>query len=75
MSEPITAVIVGAGHRALLYASYAELQPKELKIVGVAEPNKNRRDHVASKFNLSTDRCFKNATELAQKGSYCGCCY
>jgi len=34
--KPVTAVIVGAGHRAHVYASYAKLHPDELKIVGVA---------------------------------------
>ena len=36
--DAVTAVIVGAGHRAMLYASYAQAHPDELKIVGVADP-------------------------------------
>lgn len=36
----ITAVIVGAGHRALVYASLAKQNPDKLKIVGVADPIK-----------------------------------
>ena len=37
MSQPNTAIIVGAGHRAITYASYAQRHPEQLQIVGVAE--------------------------------------
>ncbi len=33
----MAAVLVGAGHRGLIYASYAEHHPDEMKIVGVAD--------------------------------------
>ena len=38
MSKPITAIIVGAGHRAMMYASLALTNPEKLQIVGVADP-------------------------------------
>ena len=38
MAKQITAIIVGAGHRALLYSTYALENPQALKIVGVADP-------------------------------------
>lgn len=65
MSQPITAVIVGAGHRALTYASYAKQHPGELQIVGVADPNEQRVRQVADLYNLPSDRCFRSAEELA----------
>ena len=34
----LTAIIIGAGHRALTYASYAQEHPDQLRIVGVADP-------------------------------------
>ncbi len=64
----ITAVIVGAGHRALTYASYAKLYPDKLKIVGVADPNKLRREEVAKEYGLTPEQCFNSAVELAAKG-------
>ena len=66
-TQPITAVIVGAGHRALLYASYAEHHPDELRIVGVADPIAHRRELVARTYDLSPDRCFESARALAAK--------
>ena len=34
-NQPITAVIVGAGHRAFVYSKLALTDPDKLKIVGV----------------------------------------
>lgn len=41
-NQPITAVIVGAGHRAFVYSKLALTDPDKLKIVGVADPDKIR---------------------------------
>lgn len=62
---PISAVIVGAGHRSMLYASYAQTHPEELKIVGVADPRETRRAEVAKLYDLPSDRCFATAEALA----------
>ena len=67
-STVITAIIVGAGHRALAYARLAELQPERFKIVGVADPNPLRRKMTAERFGFGSSMCFENAAELAQKG-------
>jgi len=64
----VTAIIVGAGHRALIYADLARKQPERLKIVGVADPNPQRRKVVKERFGISDDMCFESAQELAAKG-------
>ncbi|MCX6983537.1 MAG: Gfo/Idh/MocA family oxidoreductase [Lentisphaerae bacterium] len=64
----ITAIIVGAGHRALVYASYAKECPDKLKIVGVADPIKLRREMVAKEYGLTQEQCFSSAEELASRG-------
>ncbi len=48
-SGPVTAVVVGVGHRGLLYASYALQHPDELKIVGVVDPNEQRSRQLAQR--------------------------
>ncbi|MBX3012065.1 MAG: Gfo/Idh/MocA family oxidoreductase [Caldilineaceae bacterium] len=60
----VTAVIVGAGHRALTYAAYAQHHPDELQIVGVADPIAPRRQLVAAQYHLPPERCFASAEEL-----------
>jgi predicted dehydrogenase len=57
-AEPIKAVIVGGGHRSLLYAGYSQQHPDQLKIVGIVEPDKVRRNHIAKLYQLSSSRCF-----------------
>ena len=64
----ITAVVVGAGHRAMTYASLAEHKPEQLKIVGVADPNKQRQQMVADMYGFSEEFCFDSAQELAKRG-------
>ena len=68
MSNPVTAVIVGAGHRAMIYANLAVTDPDKFKIVGVADPNPVRRKAVMEKFGFPAENCFENADELAKKG-------
>lgn len=60
----ITAIIVGAGHRALIYASFAKLRPDMLKIVGVADKIEARRLNVKELYDLPDDRVFSSSEEL-----------
>lgn len=66
--SPVTAIIVGAGHRALVYSELAKTDPDKLKIVGVADPNPVRREHCRKYFDFGEDMCFESAQQLAQKG-------
>ena len=67
-SKPVTAVIVGAGHRAFVYSELAKTNPDLLKIVGVADPNPVRRKKAMEYFGFSEDMCFDSAQTLAEKG-------
>lgn len=64
----ITAIIVGAGHRAVGYAELAKIDPDKLKIVGVADPLPDRRKYCREYFGFSEDMCFSSADELAKHG-------
>ena len=71
----VTAIIVGAGHRAVGYANYALDFPEKLKIVGVADPSPERRAMTAKKFGLAPEQCYSSAEELAasaEAGLFCG---
>jgi len=65
--RPITAIIVGAGHRSLLYASYALEHPEELKIVGVVEPDAIRRNETCKKFSIAEENAFESVDELLER--------
>ena len=68
MSKPVTAIIVGAGHRSIVYSRYAEMCPDRLRIVGVADPDPYRRDYVRQRFGVSDDMVFEDAAALAARG-------
>lgn len=63
--QPVTAVIVGAGHRALVYSKLALTNPEKLKIVGVADPDPIRRRKTMEMFGFPAENCFENADALA----------
>ncbi|WP_270261805.1 Gfo/Idh/MocA family protein, partial [Ruthenibacterium lactatiformans] len=67
MAKQITAIIVGAGHRALLYSTYALENPQALKIVGVADPDPIRRRKTAEMHGFGEDMCFESAEALAER--------
>ena len=64
--KPVTAVIVGGGHRSIIYGDYAHTHPDELKIVGIADPNPERRNMARARYGFSEDCCFEDAAALAR---------
>ena len=63
---PVTAAIVGAGHRSMIYAAYAKEHPDELKIVAVAEPNGETRRLCAEEYDIPPEMQFSTAEELSK---------
>ena len=68
MKKPITAIIVGAGHRSIIYGEYSFSHPDDLKIIGIADPDPGRVKQTVEKFGIAEDMCFSSAEELAAKG-------
>ena len=66
--EPVTAVILGAGHRAQCYAGLAEKRPDLLRITGVADLDPKRVEYTAERFHLSKEQCFASADEFYRRG-------
>lgn len=62
--NPITAVIVGSGHRSLRYASYALEHPEKLQIVGVVDPLAERRNQAAELYGFPEQHCYSSVEEL-----------
>lgn len=65
MNRPLKTIIVGGGHRSLTYAELANTENDKMEIVGVADPDKNRRESIAKQFNIPAEHCFETAEELA----------
>ncbi len=69
----LKAVIIGAGHRALTYASYAEKHPDELEIEGMAEPIALRREQTGDRFSIPVDRRYETSEALSSVPKFADC--
>lgn len=58
LDKPVTAISIGAGNRGTVYGNFAAKFPDQLKIVGVADPNKFRNDRHATKHNIDAANHF-----------------
>lgn len=63
--KQVKAILIGAGNRGVqAYASYALKFPGELKIVGVAEPRKDRRREFQKLHNIDEQYVLEDYREL-----------
>ena len=62
--RPVTAIVIGAGSRGSVYASYSGQYPQALKIVGVADINAVRREQMAQEYNIAPEHRFSDWTEV-----------
>jgi len=60
----VRAVLVGLGHRTASYASYAKHHPDELEVVGLVDPNQERLNIFAKKWQIPEERCFQSVNDL-----------
>lgn len=70
MSKLLTAVLVGAGYRGDIYASYSIKYPDKLKIVGIVENNSERLNLMKKKYNVADDNCFDSVDEFVLKDKF-----
>lgn len=72
--KQVTAILIGAGQRgAQVYASYALAHPNELRFVGVAEPDKKKREDFARKHQIPEDKCFQTWEEILSIPKFADC--
>ena len=69
MTEPIEAVLVGAGQRGYFaYGSYALEHPEEIRFVAVVEPDERRRRRFAEAHTIPGERQFRSWEDLYSRG-------
>lgn len=68
--KQVTAILLGAGQRGEIYASYGLSFPNELKIVGVAEPREDRRELFAKQHNIAPENSVGDWKELLQREKF-----
>ncbi len=66
--RPVTAAILGAGHRATIYGDVSLQYPDRLKIMAVADPSPERRNFAAKRYQIPADCLFPDVHALAAAG-------
>ncbi|MEI2708437.1 MAG: Gfo/Idh/MocA family oxidoreductase [Chitinophagaceae bacterium] len=70
IEHPVTAILIGAGHRGSIYASYGNLYPNELKIVAVADISIERRNKISKLHNIVQENIFEDWQEVFAKSKF-----
>jgi predicted dehydrogenase len=65
MAPPVTIAVLGTGSRGNAYSSFAERYPDRLRVVAVADPRIDRREALADRLGVGSDRRFDDWRELA----------
>ena len=60
LSKPVTVLVIGAGNRGRTYARYASMFPNSMKVVGVADLSKSRRNAMAKNHNVPKENVFSD---------------
>jgi len=69
MTQPIEAVLIGAGNRGYdAYGPYAVAHPDELRFVAVAEPRDVRRARFAQAHSIPPERQFRTWEDMLAQG-------
>lgn len=66
--KQVTAVILGAGHRSLIYGDVSLKLPDKLKIVAVADIDREKALFAAKRYGIPEDRVFDSVESLAAAG-------
>lgn len=65
---PLRVVLVGAGHRSMLYGDYQNIAPDRMRVAGVVDPDPVRRRLAADEFQLAPEQQWESIDELPEAG-------
>lgn len=68
--RPVSCVVIGAGNRGNVYASYQKKFPDQWKVVAVAEPLEYRREALAEAYNVPDDKKFSSWEQVFEQPKF-----
>jgi len=68
--KQVRLIIVGAGDRGTVYATYAKEHPERAKVVGVAEPRDFYRERMIKEYDIPEVNVFTDWKELAKEDKF-----
>lgn len=63
----IKVILIGAGGRGTAYVKYMKQYPDRFQIVGVADPIRERREHVKELFQLEEEQCYEKWQDILDR--------
>ena len=68
--KQIKVVMVGAGNRCNVYASYSLENPELMKVVGIVDPDPVRTKLMRDRFNVPEENCFSTIEEFVARDKF-----
>lgn len=62
--KKVKVILIGAGDRGTIYATYGKQYCEELELVGVADPNPIRRNYIRDMFSLPESACYESYEDI-----------
>lgn len=62
--KKLSLILIGGGDRGSSYLKSLDTYPEKFELVGLAEPIKEKREHLKNQYNVPEDRCFESYEEL-----------
>ena len=66
--KKLTAIVLGLGSRGKIYSSTMNAMPEKYQVVGIAEPQLERREYIKKICNVPDDMCFGCWQDIFAKG-------
>lgn len=63
-------ILIGAGARGVAYVEHMKNMPEKFKIVGVADPIKERCENIKKMFDLSEEDCYQNWEDILNQPKF-----
>lgn len=63
-------IVIGAGDRGNVYASYAKKHPENVRIVGVAEPREFYRERMTEEYDIPTENVYRDWKDVVKREKF-----
>ena len=62
--KQVSLILIGGGDRGSSYLKSLDTNPGRFKLVGIAEPVKEKREYLRDKYGVPAENCFESYEEL-----------
>ena len=63
-SKQLSLILIGGGDRGSSYLKYLQMHPDKFRLVGLAEPVKEKREYLREQYQVPAEHCFESYEEI-----------